>query len=63
MKATVRDFFSITSTHYINAGEEGMKHFNFVLNCVIDNVNNASIEELNNMYALLLHKRKTWNFR
>ena len=44
MKATVKDFNSITSTNYINAGEEGMKHFNFVPNCVIDNVVKKNLE-------------------
>ena len=56
MKQSVSDFFSITPAHYINGGEAGMEHFNFLLNCIIDDVNNATIEELNVCYALLLHK-------
>ena len=56
MKNQVNDFYSITTLHYINAGEAGLEHFNFLLNCIISDVNNASIEELNSIYALLLHK-------
>ena len=56
MKANVNDLFSITPTHFINAGKCGLEHFNFLLNCIIDDVNNASVEELNSCYALLLWK-------
>ena len=56
MKANVSDLFSITPAHYLNAGEAGIEHFNFLLNCIIEDVNNATIEELNACYALLLHK-------
>jgi hypothetical protein len=56
MKSRVNEFYSITTLHYINAGEAGFLHFNFLLNCIIQDVNNASIEELNSVYALLLHK-------
>ena len=56
MKASVSDFYSITTLHYINAGRVGLEHFNLLLNCLIDDLNNSSIEELNNIYALLLHK-------
>ena len=56
MKKSVSDFYSVTTLHYINAGEAGIQHFNFLLNCIIEDVNNASVEELNTVYALLLHK-------
>ena len=36
--------------------EAGIEHFNFLLNCIKEDVNNATIEELNACYALLLHK-------
>ena len=55
-QSTVNDIYSITTLHFINAGVEGVEHFHFLLNCIIDDVNNASIEELNSVYALLLHK-------
>ena len=56
MKAHVKDFYSLTPAHFINAGEAGSEHFNFLLNCIIEDVNNATIEELNSCYALLLYK-------
>ena len=56
MRPHVNDYFSITALHYINAGSQGLLHFNFLLNCIIKDVNLASVEELNIAYALLLHK-------
>ena len=56
MKPSVNDYFSITAMHYKNAGEEGLLHFNFLLNCVIEDVNLATVEKLNVVYALLLYK-------
>ena len=47
MKKNVRDFYSITAEHYKNAGEEGLSHFQHVLNAIAANVNNAEIRELN----------------
>ena len=56
MKPHVSDYYSITPIHYINAGTEGLLHFNCLLNYVIKDVNLATVEELNAAYALLLHK-------
>ena len=56
MKKTVNDLYSITPAHFTNAGKSGLVHFNFLLNIVIDDVNNATVEELNSCYALLLYK-------
>ena len=56
MKHTVNDLFSITPTHYINAGESGIEHFNHLLNCIIEDMNNTTNEEVNSCYALLIHK-------
>ena len=56
MKPSVRDFWSITPLHYRNAGDEGLVHFNFLLNLVIQEINSSSVKELNTVHALLLHK-------
>ena len=56
LKANVNDFYSITAAHFINAGFEGLKHFHYLLNIIIDNVNLASLEELNTIWACILHK-------
>ena len=47
---------SITALHYLNAGEEGIAHFNFLINAIISNVNNATLEELNLVFGLILFK-------
>ena len=56
MKSSVNDFWSITPLHFINAGTGGKTHFNFLMNLIILDINNATVLELNTVYALLLHK-------
>ena len=56
MKPGVRDIWSITPLHFVNAGSEGVLHFNFLLNQVIREINSSSNKELNTVHALLLHK-------
>ena len=56
IKPGVNDLFSITARHFINAGSAGLIHYNLLLNALIVDVNNTTIEELNSVYALLLYK-------
>ena len=56
IKKNVTDFFGITALHYINTGYEGLLHFNYLLNGIITDVNNATIEELNVAIGLILYK-------
>ena len=56
IKPAVSDFFSITARHFTHAGVAGLVHFNLLLNTFIIDVNNCTIEELNTVFALLLHK-------
>ena len=56
MKAHVMDIFGITALHYKNAGREGLLHFVFLLNCIISDVNNGKVEELNLVLGLILYK-------
>ena len=56
MKPNVLDFWSVTPRHFLNAGCEGLLHFNFLMNRVITEINNSSVKELNTAHALLLHK-------
>ena len=56
LKSTVLDWFSITSLHFLHLGQEGILHFVFLMNTVIKNINCASIEELNTIWAIVLHK-------
>ena len=52
----VKDHYSITSQHYINAGHEGLQHFNTLSNSIITDLNNAGLEELNTAHGLIFYK-------
>ena len=56
MKPDVADYFSITPNHYNYAGPAGWKHFHFLLNTLISDVNNTDITEINIIYAIILFK-------
>ena len=56
LKPNVNDLNSITPAHYINAGIEGITHFQYLLNSVIDNINLSSLDELNSVWAIVLFK-------
>ena len=56
LKPDVNDLYSITPKHFLNAGMEGAIHFTFLLNLLISNVNLSSLEELNSVWAMVLHK-------
>ena len=56
LKSTVIDWYSLTSLHFLHLGHEGILHFVFLLNCIIDNINSSTIEELNTIWAVILHK-------
>jgi len=56
LRPNVNDLNSITPAHYINAGTEGITHFHFLLNTVIDNINLSSLDELNSVWAIVLFK-------
>ena len=51
----VNDFFSITALHYLNGGQEAVDHLCFLINAIIDNVNNSSLPEVNTVFANILH--------
>ena len=56
IRKNVNDFYSITASHYLNAGVAGEDHFHFLLNAVIDNINFGGIPELNTIFACVLFK-------
>ena len=56
MKPEVNDFFGITANHYNYAGPAGWLHFHLLLNCLLNDVNNTSISEINVVYAVILFK-------
>ena len=56
LKKNVSDYFSITALHYLYAGQEGLRHYNCLLNALISDVNNSKIDELNVAHGNILYK-------
>ena len=56
IRASVFDFYSITAAHYVNGGHAAIQHFKFLVNTVLNNIELASIEEMNTSHAVVLHK-------
>ena len=56
MKPNASDFYSITAAHFLNGGSLAIKHFQFLVNKLLDNIELSSVEELNNVHAVILHK-------
>ena len=46
----------ISSLHYINGGPVSIEHFRFILNTSVDNLENTTVEEINNVHACVLYK-------
>ena len=56
IKPMVSDLYSITSSHYINAGEIGLQHFFLLLSALISDISNINITEINAVFATILFK-------
>ena len=56
LRAEVNDFYSITASHFVNAGRAGFTHFHFLLSNLAKNVNLSSLDELNTVWACILYK-------
>ena len=56
IRPAVIDHSSITGNHFRYAGEAGLKHFQELLNALIDDLNNMSTDALNTTWACILHK-------
>ena len=56
IRPCVNDYYSITAAHYIHSGQAGLDHFCFLLNSLIEDLNNLKVEELNMVWACVLHK-------
>ena len=56
LKPTVKDFYNLTPLFFINAGVSGVRYFQFLLNHLISNVENATIDELNTAHGVILYK-------
>ena len=56
LKPTVKDFFNLTPLFFLNAGVFGVRYFQFLLNHLLSDVENATIEELNIAHGVILYK-------
>ena len=56
VRRNVNDLHSITAAHFINGGSTGLRHFHHLLSALIENVNNSSLSELNDIWAMILYK-------
>ena len=56
LKPNVNDIHSVTPNHYNYAGPAGWKHFHLLLNALLSDVNNTSINEINAVYACIIFK-------
>ena len=52
LKPSVCDHYNISSLHYLHAGPEGVRHFQFLVNSAIENIELTTCEELNNAHAV-----------
>ena len=56
IRPSVNDYYSITASHYLYSGQSGFEHFHFLLNSILQDLNNLSLEELNTVWACILYK-------
>ena len=56
IRPSVADFFSITAAHYLNGGGTTIRHFQFIVNSILNSIEVSCVEELNTAHAVILHK-------
>ena len=56
IRSGVNDLYSISANHYLNAGDPGNHHFHLLLNTLIADINNVSVDEVNTVHAVILFK-------
>ena len=56
IKPHVNDLYSITASHYVNAGDTGVKHFHLLLLELVHDVSKITITEINAVHANILFK-------
>ena len=47
VKSSVLDWYSITSLPFLHLGQEGISHFVFLINAILNHINSSTVEELN----------------
>ena len=56
IKPTVIDLFNMTANQYIYAGDAGIDLFHQLINCLIADIQNLTIAEVNDVFACVLFK-------
>ena len=56
MRPDVNDYFGVTANHYNYAGTAGWRHFHLLLEALLNDFNNTTVEEVNTAYACILFK-------
>ena len=56
IRPSVFDFFSITAAHYLHKGSVTIGHFQFLVNTILNTIELSSVDELNTVHAVILHK-------
>ena len=56
IRPCVNDINSITAAHFLNAGDPGLFHFFLLLDALLDDLSNITIEEVNTVHAAILFK-------
>ena len=56
VKLEVSDYYSITANPYLLKGDAGIVYFHLLLEALISDINNNSIEEVNTVHATILFK-------
>ena len=56
IRPCVTDLHSITANHFLHAGEAGRYHFHLLLQALLSDINNVTIDEVNIVHAAILFK-------
>ena len=57
IKPNVSEYLSVTAAHYLNRGDAAtIKHFHFLFNTILDNIEITAADEMNRAHAIILHK-------
>ena len=56
IRPSVTDLYSISGHHYVHGGNEALEHLHFLLNGVIQDLNNITVDELNMTWACIVYK-------
>ena len=56
IRPSVADYYSITGYDYLHGGDAALEHLHFLLNGILQNLNNMQVDELNIAWACILYK-------